>query len=137
MTNSYQPTREERQELADLQAYLRGHAEAGTTPPEGSLSRVIRQASPNVRAHIQQSKEFAKFVREDGGRTMPFAERTILDESRLDKTDKALLSRLDEEEISAGLMDRMGTTAQQQRLHAAPATMRDHIEAAFGDDNVN
>jgi len=135
MAHNYQPTREERQELADIQAYLRSHASAGTVPAEGSLTRVIRQASPNVRQHILQAKEFAKYVREDGGRSAPFTERTTLDESKLDKTDKAMLSRLDEEEISAGVLARMNTTQAQQRIHNEPATMRDAIEAAFGADN--
>lgn len=128
---SYQPTQAEREELADLQAYLRGHAEAGTTPKEGSFSRVIRNASPNVKQFILQSRDFAKFIREDGGRTMPFTDRLTLDENKLAPAERALLGKMDEEEISAKLMERMGTTQSQQRIHREAPTMRDHLDAAF------
>lgn len=128
---AYQPTPAEREELAQIQQYLKGHAEAGTTPKEGSFTRVLRNASPNVRQHIMQSREFAKFVREDGGRSAPFSDRLTLDESKLTDGDKALMHKMDEEEISARLMDRMGTTASQKALHYTAPTMREQIDAAF------
>ena len=129
MTAPYQPTAAEKQELADLTAYLRGHAEAGTlaSMPEGSVAAVLNKASPNVRAHLAMNQNYVKEFRESGGRSMPFAEKRYLSDLDIPKETRAIMQQADTEEVTHGLLQRMGTTPPDN----SPPSLREHIEAVM------
>jgi len=128
---AYVPTPAERQELQDIQRYLKSHAANGTTPAEGSFTKVINAASPNVRQHILDNRAFAEHVRHEGGRTAPFEERLTLDESKLDDASRALLNRFDTEEVVAGVHERLGTPVACPSQQSGAPDLRESLTAAF------
>ena len=127
---SYTPTAAERQELADIQAYLKGHAQAGTLDriPEGSVAAVLNRASPNVREHIARNREMVEHVLQ-GGRSEPFQPPLTIDPSRVPPHVEAIAAKARTEDVTHGLLSRMNT--DQSSVVDAPPTTRDYLEAAF------
>lgn len=127
MTTPYQPTPAEKQELADLTAYLRSFSGDFSRMPEGSVNSVLNKASPNVRAHLAMNQDYVKEFRESGGRSMPFAEKRYLSDLDIPKETRAIMQQADTEEVTHGLLTRMGTTPPDN----SPPSLREHIEASF------
>lgn len=129
------PTPTERQELADIQQYLLGHAKAGTLDriPEGSVNAVLNKASLNVRAHIKANQEFAEHVLQ-GGRSEPFQPRLEIDPSRIDRATEAIAAQSRTEDLSHALMSRMGTYTPEP---SGPPDLRETLTAAFDTATPN
>lgn len=129
----YKPTAAERQELADIQDYLAGHAKAGTLDrmPEGSINAVLNKASPAVRQHLMANQAIVSNFRSSGGREMPFEPKREIPDLPISKEVRQVLDRADTESAIYGLNERMGTAEDNSRIADAPPTTRDFLEAAY------
>lgn len=128
MTAPYQPSAAERQELADLTAYLRSHSGDFSRMPEGSIAAVLNKASPAVRAHVKANADFVEHVI-NGGRSEPFQPRLEIDPSRVDPATEAIAAQARTEDYSHSLMSRMGT--DNSRIADGPPDLRETLTAAF------
>lgn len=133
------PPRDQLQEMEDTLTYLKAHALKGTTPPEGSLSAVIRARSPQEQAVLVPALRRAIAAERANGLAdkqylfQPDQERQRMAEP--DEGLKAVMSTLQHEDVVDGLHRRLGTPtagAQADLSDTKPApTLRDALEQAL------
>lgn len=130
----YTPTDAERHQLADVQSYLKHHAKTDfRNMPEKTATAVLNRLAPNVRQHIRNNRDFMDFIAE-GGRSMPFAPKTTIDRNAADKDSVKVVDKLETEDVTYRLNERMGTPDSSATADTAP-DMRETISAAFGDND--
>ena len=79
------------------------------------------------------SKAVVENFRESGGREMPFEPKRTLDDLNVPSHVRQVMDRADTEDITHGLMSRMGTTPPDN----SPPSLREHIEASFDTATPN
>jgi hypothetical protein len=118
------------QELEDFATYVTEHATAGKPFPEGSLTRVVNNLSPQAQAKIRLLSDLL-----DTPRILPFTEsRSESDIARhfgLDPfTTEVAKGVLDGEEVLSRLQDRLGRsepdTSEPTRREQVAAAMEIH-----------
>lgn len=121
-------------ELRDTAAYLNEHAKDNfARMPERTVANVLNRASPEVRAALTKDFLGRQHLVESGGRLAPFQDR-VDPLADMPETMRTTYQRAEDEQTYAALNDRMGTLEQNQRLiDEAPVTLRDTLDAAFGD----
>jgi hypothetical protein len=101
----------ERQELQDIQTYIKGHAKAGTRPAEGSFNAVFNKASPQVRLAMKASQDTLRDLDAGGGRYRPFQDRIDI-AAAVPKDLKPVVDAVETENLSHALNSRMGTPTE-------------------------
>jgi hypothetical protein len=122
------------QELFDTARYLREHAQSDFAKlPEGSISKVLNNASPEVRGAMLTQYRAREHLHDTGGRIdakgniAPFAER--IDLPPVPKELGKAIDKLRTEEITTELNQRMGTPVPT--ADNSPPDRREILAAAF------
>lgn len=119
------------QEVFEISRHLRNHAKDNFARlPEGSITRVLNNASPEARLALARQFKVAEHMAETSGRSMPFDEPVYESEQRQSRPKElnAAIDKLQTEVLAQDLSTRMGTTQPDQ-----PTTLRDVIDASFGE----
>ena len=129
------PSRTE--ELFQVSNYLGEHAKSDFKKmPEGSVAAVLNGLSPEARKAFATQFVALDHAR-DAKRNMPFEEK-LTDEDimgSLPETLRKTVDRIDTEQVTNRIHERMGTATHQAELNNAPVSLRETIAAAAGDNN--
>jgi hypothetical protein len=129
------------QEVFEISRYLRDHAKSDfKSMPEKTVSAVLNRASGEARLALAKQFKAQEYLAETGGRIdhngfiAPFAPR--IDESTIrsnqPKELNSAIDKLQTEVITTELNQRMGTPTAST-ADSEPTTLRDVIDASFGD----
>lgn len=125
------------EELFQVSNYLGEHARSDFKKmPEGSVAKVLNGISPEARKSFATQYLALDHAR-DAKRNMPFEEK-LTDEDimgGLPETLRKTVDRIDTEQVTNRIHERMGTQQAQAELNNQPPTLRETISAAAGDSN--
>lgn len=125
-------TQKDREDISDAQSYLKLHADMDFEHlPEKTLAGLFNQLSPAARDYLRSQQQKVADFRESGGREMPFQQKRYLEDMNLPEHVQKTVAKSDTEDGIQSLHERMGTAEAQTRVNDRPASMRDHITAAF------
>jgi hypothetical protein len=121
-------------EVLNAARYLREHAGSDFARlPEGSVAKVLNGLSPEAR--LVFAKQYMAFdhAREQR-RDMPFQPKLTDEElyANVNEPLRKTIERMDTEQVTMKLNDRMGTQQENQRIEQeTPSNMRDALDSAF------